>query len=369
MGDGTHRATVDRRRALAGIAGAGAAGAAGALFTTRGADAAVSARGLPVLAVGDDWAAVLAKTPQVQLVPGATYTLDSAVELPDGCYIAGNGATVTVSGDTVGALRVTGRTDVTVTDVRFRGRTADPIGSAMVTAHVGVAISRSTNVRVRNCDFSHWRGAGVVVTGSVSDDYYAYRVKIQGNAFDRCYFGVSAADRSEYSLIGGNSFTYCRLAIWNSSGNWTVNDNHAVGCHGAYYSFARTSPYGSLSADNWNHGSLVGNTFNHSNSGGKARWDDNTAFAIGGSVQNPGTGVVVNGVLPPTFSGNTLWYTDLTATDIQGTRWLLSGSTFSHLTISCTGTAPVHLVGTQSRGADGAPRLSGNAKDLLESLG
>ncbi|PGH46981.1 right-handed parallel beta-helix repeat-containing protein [Streptomyces sp. Ru87] len=374
-GSGARPPAVQRRSALAGIvgaglAGAGAAGAAGGLLASGGAQAAQDpGRGLPVLPPGADWGRVLARTPQVQLAPGTTYTLDEPVELPDDCWIAGNGATVTVSGDSLGALRITGRRNVTVTGVRFLGRAADPVDSPMVAAHVGVALTRSFNVRVLDCDFERWRGAGVTVTGSVDDDYYAYRVKLRGNSFDRCYFGVSAADRSEYSVLGGNSFTYCRLAIWNSSGNWTVNDNNVMGCRGAYYSLAETSPYGSLPADNWNHGSLAGNTFNHSNSGGRSPWTRETAFPVGGEPRDPGPGVVVGGVLPPTFSGNTLWYTDLTATDLQGTRWLLSGSTFSHLTIACTGTAPVHLVGTQSRNPGAAPVLRGNVKDLLEYPG
>lgn len=49
-------------------------------------------------------------------------------------------------------------------------------------------------------------------------------------------------------------------------------------------------------------------------------------------------------------------------------RWLLSGCTFSNLTIRCTGTAPVHLVGTQANGAANLPALVGNVKDLLAGL-
>lgn len=57
------------------------------------------------------------------------------------------------------------------------------------------------------------------------------------------------------------------------------------------------------------------NTFNRANSGTPTRWSGNTGFPLGGGSQDPGPGVVVNGVLPPTFSGNTLWHTDVTATD------------------------------------------------------
>ncbi len=361
---------LSRRSALAGIGLAGGSAALTAGLPGSGGAGAQHPRagGLPVLSTGDDWAEALAATPQVQLQPGATYTLNARAELPDDCFIAGNGATVTVAGDSSGALAVTGRSNVTITDVRFLGRAQSPVGTAASFGHVGVALTRSTNVRISNCDFTHWRGAGVTVQGSAADDYYAYRVKLDNNAFHGCYMGFSATDRSEYSMLTGNSFSYCRLAIWNSSGNWTVQGNNVVGCYGAYYSYPRTSPYGDLSSDNWNHGSLTGNTFNHANSGGKQRWDTGVAFPIGGVTQDPGTGIVVNGVLPPTFSGNTLWYSDVRAVDLRGTRWLLSGSTFSNLTIDCTGTVPVALAGTQSNGGAGAPALTGNVKDLFAAL-
>ncbi|MGW3616147.1 right-handed parallel beta-helix repeat-containing protein [Micromonospora arida] len=343
---------------------AGAAGALAAVVPPGRADAAIASTSLPVLGVADDWNTVLARTPQVQLTPGATYTLPATVALPDRCLIVGNGATVTVPTDQAGALSIVGRDNVSVSGVHFLGRQTSPVDSAPQFAHVGVRISRSNNVRILDCDFTNWRGAGLAVTGSAADDYFGYRLKVSGNAFHRCHFGVSLADRSEYSQLTANSFTSCRLAIWNSSGNWTINGNVVVGCYGAYYSFAQTSPYGSLASDNWGHGSLTGNTINHCNGGVPVRWSSALSFPIGGVGRNPGTGVVVDGVLPPTFTGNTLWYSDIRATNLQGTRWMLSGCTLSNLTVSCTGTAPVHLLGNQAN-SGGLPVLQGNVKDLL----
>jgi hypothetical protein len=113
-----------------------------------------------------DWQQVLSATPRGQLEPGATYTLPAAVELPDGCLIVGNGATVTVSGASVPALRVTRRRDVTLTGIRFLGQETDPLGTAMARDHVAVTLTRSSGVRVTDCSFARWRGAGVVVTGA-----------------------------------------------------------------------------------------------------------------------------------------------------------------------------------------------------------
>lgn len=369
-----HHRRIDRHEGIAEpaqllAAGAGAAALGLAAMPSARATARATADGLPVLHPTDDWQAVLARTPQVQLEPGATYVLHRTVALPSGALIAGNGATVTVASDSVTAFSASEVSDVTIDGVRLLGRVTDPINTEPVFDHVGIRLTRCTDVRVVGCDFSHWRGAGVVLTGSARDDYFEYRCKVIENTFYRCYFGVSIADRAEYGILHGNSFATCRLAIWNSCGNWTINDNNVVLCYGAYYSIARTSPYGALLSDNWNHGSVVGNTFNHSTSGASGQWKTGAAFPVGGTTEDPGSGVVVRGLLPPTFTGNTLWYTDVAATDLVGTRWLLSGSTFSNPSISCTGPVPVHLVGTQANGAGNLPKLVGNVKDLLAGLG
>ncbi|HEX7341363.1 MAG TPA: right-handed parallel beta-helix repeat-containing protein [Rhodanobacteraceae bacterium] len=320
---------------------------------------------LPVLAAGDDWQRVLRDTPRVQLEPGATYTLGKSVELPDGCLIAGNGATITVAHDTLAAFAITQRHDVRIRDVTFRGHAGDPAGTPPSFAHVALRIARSTNVRVEDCDFSFWRGAAITLNGSVHDDYFAYRNRFIGNAFHHCYFGISIADRAEYGQLVANSFDGCRLAIWNSAGNWTIADNLIVACHGGYYAIAQTSPYGHQSHDNWCHGTLVGNTFNHCNTNDQQNWAAQAAFAIGGVTRDPGRGVVVEGLLPPTFTGNTLWYSDIHARDLAGTRWLLSGCVLSNLTVHCHGNVPIELAGTQANGIDNLPQLTGNVRALF----
>lgn len=323
--------------------------------------------GLPVVKADADIAAALALTPRIQLEPGATYRLASPVLIPSGGLIVGNGATVTTSGEHA-AFVIAGAHDVTIRDVRFLGSEVDPINTAHVVDHVGVRIERSADVRIQDCDFLHWRGAGVVVRGAASDDYFAYRTKIAGNSFSRCFMGVSVADRSEYGVIADNHFVYCRLAVWNSSGNWQLTGNDVVGCYGALYTVNKSSPYGALTSDNWAHGAVTGNTFNHSNGGAKALWNKNAGFSIGGVVQDLGAGVVVSGVLPPTFTGNTLWYTNVRATNLAGTRWLVAGCTLSNLTINGEGTVPVILVGTQSNSGAAQPVLVGNVRDALAAL-
>lgn len=325
------------------------------------------APGLPVVKPGADISAALAVTPRIQLEPGATYRLAAPVLVPTGALVVGNGATVTTTGDHA-AFVIRSARDVTVLGVRFVGSEVDPVNSAHVPEHVAVRIERSHDVRVQDCDFLHWRGAGVVATGASADDYFAYRTKITGNSFSRCFMGVSAADRSEYGIIADNHFVYCRLAVWNSSGNWQLTGNDVVGCYGALYTFNASSPYGALTSDNWAHGAVTGNTFNHSNGGAKTLWNRNAGFAIGGVVQDPGAGIVVSGVLPPTFSGNTLWYTNIRAVNLAGTRWLVSGTTLSNLTVTCEGAVPVILVGTQSNAGAAQPRLVGNVRDALAPL-
>lgn len=362
MNDLTPNATtIPRRRILIGGTGV-AIGALAAL--TASAPASADPPVIPVLTPTDDWATVLSTTPQVQLVPGATYTLSSPVSVPSGTVIFGNGATLTVDDDTTGALIIAQVSDVTIIDLAFLGRSTDPLNSSASFAHVGVRVERSTNVTIERCRFRHWRGAGVVVSGSGADAYMAYATKITGSTFSNCYFGVSITDRSEYGLVSDNHFLSCRLAVWNSSGNWSLSGNVIVNCYGALYTIAASSPYGTLVSDNWAHGAVIGNTINHASEGFTGRWTSNTGFPIGGVIEDPGSGIVVRGVLPPTFSGNSVWYADISATDLEGTRWLLSGCTLSDLTVSCAGVVPIHLLGTQSSAGASQPSLSGNVVDL-----
>ncbi|GAB3804340.1 hypothetical protein GCM10028798_24510 [Humibacter antri] len=355
---------LDRRNVLIGAGAAGLGLAAGMTMSPAFAATPTASTALPVLTPDDDWGQVLAATPQVQLVPGAAYTLTKTVALPDNTFIEGNGAIVTVADDSTGALSADQKIDVTVRNVTFQGRTADPLGTAPSFAHVAIRLSRCTDFRVLDCDFNYWLGAGIVVTGSTSDDYFSYRGHVTGNTFHHCYFGVSFADRAEYSALSGNVFTRNRLAIWNSSGNLTATGNVVVACYGAYYSFAATSPYGSQASDNWAHGNVVGNTFNHSNGSGGVRWTGNAGFPIGGSNTDPGAGVVVSGVIPPTFSSNTLWYTNVTARNHAANAWFLTGCALSDLTVSATGANPIKIVGYQCN-AGHAPTLAGTVQSVL----
>ena len=190
------------------VAVAGAAGALAAVAPPGRADAAIVSTSLPVLGVTDDWNAVLARTPQVQLTPGATYTLTAPVALPDRCVIVGNGATVTVANDQTSALSIAGRSSVTISGVpssdarparstQHRSSRTSAYGSAAAPA------SGSWTATSRTGAAPAWR-----ITGSTADDYFGYRLKVSGNAFHRCYFGVSMADLSEYSQLTANSFTF-----------------------------------------------------------------------------------------------------------------------------------------------------------------
>ncbi|WP_119724700.1 hypothetical protein [Brachybacterium endophyticum] len=281
--------TAPVRRHLAGAALAGA----GALVLASAGPAGAEDRqtdggsALPVLHPDEDWSRMLARSPRVQLVPGAVYTLAAPVHLPDGARIQGNGAVLTTADTTSGALVVDGARDVTISDVRCLGEgagSADPgrIDVPFARDHVAVRIDRSSNVRVLDCDLIGWRGAGIVLTGSTEDDYFSYGNHIAGCRFARCYLGLSAADRAEFSQLERCFFTACRLAVWQSAGNWTLSGCIMVGCHGSYYSIAASSPYGEADSDNWNHGTLVGCTMNHANSGAKETWSAHLEMPIGG---------------------------------------------------------------------------------------
>ncbi|EHN75465.1 hypothetical protein ACIP29_11445 [Streptomyces coelicoflavus] len=56
----------------------------------------------------------------------------------------------------------------------------------------------------------------------------------------------------------------------------------------------------------------------------------------------------------------------LTAADLGGDRWVLNGCALSDLSVRCSGSVPVHLLGHQG---NHAPTVSGNVVDLLADLG
>lgn len=367
------RGGVPRGAVLAGLGAAGI-GLAAAVDPAPRAQAAPPARGLPVLRPEDDWDAVLSRTPQAQLVPGAIYMLEEPVVLPTETLLEGNGALVVPSSTEHGLFEVEGSSDVTLRGLRLHGAegfdpaagSPPPIDLPLAPAHTALRAHRARNLRVLDCDVLGWRGAGIAATGDATDDYFSYGLQVHGCRFEACHIGLSAADRCEYSLLSSSVFTTCRLAVWNSAGNWTLSGNTVVGCYGAYYSIGETSPFGELASDNWGHGAVTGCTMNHSVSGTPRRWTRHLALEIGGVERDPGSGVVIEGVLPPTFSANTLWYTDITARDLPANVWNLTGCALSDLRITQDGGAPVRLIGHQGNAGDPhAPVLVGDVADAL----
>lgn len=291
---------------------------------------------------------------KIFLAAGATYTLTSAVSLPAGTQIEGNGATVTVDSTSHGAFTFGTSSAVTtglkLRNIIFLGQAADATNSALNTAHVALSTQRAQDINIEGCIFRFWLGAGMTQQ-AVAGDQFTQRNIIHGNTFDRCYFGLSLADRAEFNLVYGNHFNQCRLGVWSAAGNNKVDCNEFLDCYGAYYSYAQTSPFGTFTSDNWSHGSFVGNTANHSNGSGGTRWTSNVSFSIGGVSTDPGTGFVCNGVLQPTFAGNTFYYTNITSTNCTLPDWNIVGSVLAQMVVTQSGSNTVTLVGCSQQTA------------------
>ena len=282
------------------------------------------------------------------LQSGRSYEFDNIV-LPANTTIIGNGAKVSPSSTSNKCFIITDVTNIIIRDINFIGQKSAAVGSALKTAHIAIHLTRSQDIYINGCAFINWLGAGIVSQGGTTGiSYYNYRMIISNNRFDQCYFGISIADRSEYCMFSNNILSSCRVGTWNSSGNWNIIGNTYVSCRAPYLSYAKTSPFGALSSDNWSHGSFVGNIMNHSNSGGVNVWSSNAAFPIGGVSTDP-SGVVLNGVLPPTFTANTMYYTNLDCTGITaaqtGTAWQITGCVFSQNTITASVAGSIALVG------------------------
>ncbi len=280
---------------------------------------------------------------------GVQYQFTNVI-LPSDVTITGNGATVITGNTSYKCFIIRDVKNVRLRDINFKGSPDEVVGKPLLTTHVAVHIQRSQDVAIDGCVFSNWQGAGIVAQGAQSGgiSYFDYRTTVTNNKFEQCFFGISIADRSEYGNFTGNILTSCRVGTWHTSGNWMINSNNYVSCGAPYLSIGKTSPFGSQSSDNWNHGSLVGNIMNHANSGGHKAWR-NTPFTVGGASINP-HGVVISHVLPPTFTGNTLYYTDLDFTDVMATStntpWHITGNVFAQMSIKANAANRIAMVGS-----------------------
>lgn len=321
---------------------------------TGGSGGEVVSDGFTVVSPSDDIQALLdTGTKKIKLLPGALYIWDN-VMLPSGTHIIGNQAILRPSG--LNAIlkqentQFNGRT--ILENLIFEGQEASAVNSGIVPAHVGFSSKRSYQTRITGCIFRNFRGAGLTFQGDSKDNVYQNAVQVDGNIFYYNFCGVSACDRSEFSQIINNNFSSCRVAVINTSGNWMVNNNIMTTCTCGYFTINKPTPWGSYTGDNWCHGTFVGNKINHSDSGGKPRYNSNTNIPCSGVNYNPVGAMYVDGVLPPTISSNTCYYSSMEFKNLSTSMPTVSlvGCVFSTCRLVSPAAGIIKLVGCNIHG-------------------
>lgn len=261
--------------------------------------------------------AITAGYRNIYLQPGATYTVDDLV-LPAGTTINGMQATLSPSDSTHACILLhDGSDDVAIDRVRFLGQSASPNGTAYNKAHWAIKVSRAFRPCITRCTFANWAGGGIGMVGSAADDYKEYGANISDNEFNRCFIGFMRCGRYEFGRDSFNRHNNCRVGVWDEAGNWTTIGTKATSCRTPYVSTNRAIDFtaGGVNAFSSNsaHGTLVGIEGNHANDEGGSAWAANNAIPLmGGGTYTPPGGIVIDGVLPPTMTGLTLYYCDLT---------------------------------------------------------
>lgn len=287
----------------------------------------------------------------IELNPTISYSFNNIL-LPSGTFIVGKGATITSPNTTYAIFNTNGNDDINISGINFVGATASPDGVASVASDVGIKIDTSYRVRVQDCEFNNFLGCGINAHGLPIDLPAAIANKsirniITKNRFSKCFIGLALWDQSEYGIISDNNFTYCRVAIWSQSGNCAFTGNCIANCRAGFVSTPDINNIILSSGDNRQHGSVVGNIFNHCRSDqSNIPWTTN--FLINGKDYQ---GVWIDGLagtLPPSFVANTMYYSDLKYLNADVSAmpiWVISGCVFSRMEVSCSHNGYLQLNG------------------------
>ena len=291
----------------------------------------------------------------IMLSPDINYSFNN-ITVPSGVSIIGNGATIT-SPNTLNPIfkigtTTTDSTDVVIKDIKFRGATSNANNLACIPTDIAIDMVRTARVTITGCEFNHFLGAGI------STQQYASTVTresqsniIQGNTFTYCYYGFINWKDSEFGIFNNNNISYCRCGIWSLSGNWTYDGNIVVRCRAGFVSTTTLNDIVTSTGTNFQHGTVVGNTFNHDIPTQTTAW--NTSNYLINSIDF--VGIYIDGkdsAIPPLFSGNTFYYTDFGYYNSSLSAmpfWYLTGCVISNCSVYCDQVDKVGIVACVER--------------------
>ncbi|MCP4955186.1 MAG: hypothetical protein GY919_06130 [Photobacterium aquimaris] len=278
----------------------------------------------------------------------------SNISLPSGTSIIGNGATIKTTSLNFPIIKIDEHsTNIIIKDIRFDGDVSTPINMPVQATHIGIEVYKASNITIEGCDFKNFLGTGIS-TFNYTGQKMSSAIQVRGCRFIACQYGFTAWYNCEYGILEGCHFTECRAAIFICSGNWLVTGNIVVKCRASYIATNLANEIAFSTGGNFSHGNVSNNTFNHSNDSPWAA----TPLQAGTTFENI-AGIYFKNVLPVTFTGNALWYTDINISNIED-DFYFTGCTLSNNTIKVVGTSKVYLSGCWIRAS-----VNYNNKDVI----
>lgn len=311
-----------------------------------------SSFGVPFLQNNENIQEILSSgTKVIVLDPNQIYEW-SNIYIPSGVTIIGNGAVVKSTSMNAPIFNVYNQKHgVTIYDVNFDGNLSkSPYNQPVNENHLGIQVYKSSCVTIDNCRFINFLGAGISMFNH-NGKKRATDMKITNCRFVDCQYGWVGWYNSEYGVLSNNHFTNCRVGIWNCSGNWLITGNVVTDCRAAYVVTSATNEIAFNTGGNFSHGNVTGNTFNHCN---QSPWG--LTLLKYGNTTKAVHGVHFDSVLPVTFTGNALWYTDFTYENSID-DFFITGSTFSNCNVNNNGNHLIQLTGCWTRSS---VNLNGN---------
>ncbi len=288
----------------------------------------------------------------IEIKSNSPITIHSTIQVAKGVHLNGNNNRLIASKNdfTIFSLQQ-GVNNCLFENLQIAGQKHSAVNKGFVKSNVGFKLNRAYKNVFKNIHFENFSGACITFQGSASDDVYTHRAMVLGCSFSNSFIGISHTDRYEYSIVSNCFFSRCRVGVIGNSGNWNVTGNSFVTCPTPLLSINKTTPYGTLNSDNWAHGIFSSNKIEHSASGGGIRWTNNLKFTVGGTPFSQTGGVYIEGVIPPTMSANSYYYSNLTFKNpnTDDNLFYINSSTFQNSKITCNTPNQIKLNGCNIR--------------------
>ncbi len=288
----------------------------------------------------------------IEIKSNTEITIHSTIEVAQGVHLNGNNNSLIASQKDFAMFYFKqGANNCLFENLQIVGQRVSAVNKGFTKSNVGIKLNRAYKNVFKNIHFKNFSGACMTFQGSVSDDVYAHRSMVLGCSFSNSFIGLSHTDRYEYSIVSNCFFSRCRVGIIDNSGNWNVTGNSFVTCSTPLLAVNKTTPYGTLSSDNWAHGMFSSNKIEHSASGGGTRWNSNLGFTVGGTSFTSKGGVHIEGVIPPTIAANSFYFSNLTFKNPEtgGSLFYVNSATFQNSTIYCNISNKIKLNGCNIR--------------------